>query len=278
MPVEPAEQPDVAGLQAPKQPGLFVSKNVDSSLSLAAAALLSLLTPLYSAFATGMADVPFALAGLLFATALSDALDGTDTGASRRLCVASLLCAGVKNEGLFLAVAGAVIGIVSASPRRRRASAAAILPAAALVASQRLVVGSPPLRDFDFSFLSAGIGELSSRVAADLQAALTAAAPSWLALLALAALFAAGRRTPHGDRILALAAASFTAYLLLPVLAVLGPAWLISTSLARTTTALAPMVAAGLTARLSGAASAAEGDPRASAEHPERPTLSTPAS
>ena len=258
--------------------GWLRRRGAQRTLSLAAAALLSLLTPLYSSFATGMADVPFALAGLLFATALSDALDGTDTGASRRLCVASLLCAGVKDEGLFLAAAGAVIAIVSASPRRRRAAAAAILPAAGLVASQRLVVGSSTLRDFDFSFLSAGVGELSSRVAADLQAALTAAAPSWLALLALAALFAAGRRTPHGDRILALAAASFTAYLLLPVLAVMGPAWLISTSLARTTTALAPMVAAGITARLADVSIAASADPKESAAHAEGPRPSTPAS
>ncbi|HEX7253706.1 MAG TPA: hypothetical protein VF376_12550, partial [Thermoanaerobaculia bacterium] len=107
---------------------------------------------------------------------------------------------------------------------------------------------------------------------------LSVAAPSWLALLALAALFVAGRRTVHGDRILALAAANFAAYLLLPVLAKLGPEWLISTSFTRTTTALAPMVAAGITARLSGAASAAEGDPRESEGHGERPTLSTPAS
>jgi hypothetical protein len=258
--------------------GWLRRRGAERTPSLAASALLSLLTPLYSGFSTGMADIPFAFAGLLFATALSDALEKTDIGASRRLCLASLLCAGVKNEGLFLAAAGAVIAIVSTSLGRRRVAAAALLPAVLLVAVQRLVVGRAPLRDFDFAFLGARIRELPARVAEDLRAALAFATPSWLALLALAALFAAGRRTPHGDRILALAAALAAAYLLLPVLAVLGPAWLISTSLARTTAALAPMVAAGLTARLSGAASAAEGDPRASAEHPERQTLSTPAS
>jgi hypothetical protein len=143
---------------------------------------------------------------------------------------------------------------------------------------QRLVVGRAPLRDFDFAFLGSRARELPARVAEDLRAAAAIAAPSWLALLALAVLFAAGRRTPHGDRILVLAAALSAAYLVLPLLAVLGPAWLVSTSLARTTAALAPMVAAGLTARLSGAASAAEGDPRASAEHREGPTLSIPGS
>jgi hypothetical protein len=258
--------------------GWLRRRGAERTPALAAAALLSLLTPLYSGFSTGMADVPFAFAGLLFATALSDALEKTDIGVSRRLSLASLLSAGVKNEGLFLAAAGAVIAIVSASLGRRRIATAALLPAVLLVAAQRLVVGRAPLRDFDFSFLGARVRELPARVAEDLRAALATATPSWLALLALAALFAAGRRTPHGDRILALAAALVAAYLLLPLLAVLGPAWLVSTSLARTTTALAPMVAAGLTARLSGAASAAEGDPRASAEHPESPTLSTPAS
>ncbi|HEY6931305.1 MAG TPA: hypothetical protein VJA66_16660 [Thermoanaerobaculia bacterium] len=270
--------PCVQGATALALYGWLRRRGAERTLALAAAALLSLLAPLYSAFATGMAEVPFAFAGLLFATALSDALDRTDAGATNRLCLASFLCAAVKNEGLFLAVAGAVIAVVSGSPRRRRAAAGAILPAAGVAAAQRLVVGNVPLRDFDFSLLSVRIAELPGRVAADLGAALSVAAPSWLALLALAALFAAGRRTAHGDRILALAAASFTAYLVLPVLAVLGPAWLISTSFARTSTALAPMVAAGITARLSGAASAAAEDPRESEGRAERPIPSTPAS
>jgi hypothetical protein len=257
-------------------------RGASPALSLGAAALLSLFKPLYSSFSTGLADVPFSAAALLFGTALSDSLDETDAGAIRRLGVASLLAAGIKNEGLFLAAAGAVAALFSSSARRRPAAGAAMLPAVAIVGLQRLLLGSAPLRDLDFAFLGPRISELPGRLAESLRAALSQAAPAWPSLLALALLFAAGRPAPYANRILAVAAVCLAAYALLPALAVLGPTWLISTSFLRTASALAPMAAAGITARLTpaaaGASSAASEDRAASAARDGPPKPSTPAS
>jgi hypothetical protein len=258
--------------------GWLRRRGASRTMSLAAAAVVALFQPLYSAFAAGMADVPFAGASLLFAAALSDALDQTDRGARRRLGMASLVAAAIKNEGLFLAAAGAVAALVWPSSRRRSTAASAVLPAAALVAAQRLALGRTGLRDFDFAFLGSRIAEVPGRLAETLRAAVATAGPAWLGLLAVLVLLLAGRRTPHGDRILALAAVLLAAYVLLPALAVLGPAWLISTSLARTAAALAPMIAAGVTARLADVSIAASTDPKESAAHAEGPIPSTPAS
>jgi hypothetical protein len=60
---------------------------------------------------------------------------------------------------------------------------------------------------------------------------------------------AAARRTPAGDLLLLLVAICALGYLLVPSLAVLGPEWLIRTSLARTVCALAPLAAAGIASR-----------------------------
>jgi hypothetical protein len=235
--------------------GWLGRRGVPRTKRLAAGALLSLFRPLYSAFTTGMADVPFSCAALLFAMALADSIDppsSEETGSRTawRLAAGSFLAAAIKNEGLFLAAAGAVLALAFSSTRRRSIAAAALLPAAAVVAAQRLGVGNAPLRDFDFAFLGPRIAELPGRLADSVRAALSEAILSWPGLLALAALLVAGRRTPFANPILALAGVSLAAYLLLPALAVAGPAWLISTTLARTAAALAPMAAAGITARL----------------------------
>jgi hypothetical protein len=50
--------------------------------------------------------------------------------------------------------------------------------------------------------------------------------------------------------LLVLAACGFAAYVFLPALAVAGPRWLVQTAFARTVSALAPLVAAGVAIRL----------------------------
>jgi len=50
--------------------------------------------------------------------------------------------------------------------------------------------------------------------------------------------------------LLVLAACGFAAYVFLPALAVAGPKWLVQTAFARTVSALAPLVAAGVAVRL----------------------------
>ena len=221
-------------------------------IPLAAAALLSQWEPLYSGFLTGLAEVPLSSAFLLFGTAFSDSLEETDPGARRRLALASLLAAATKNEGLFLAVAGGAGALFARAPKRGRVAAAALLPAAAVAAITRVASGGAGLRDLDFGFLGPRMPELPGRLAETLRAALLEVALSaWPLLLCLALLLVAGRSSPFGNRLLWLPAACLAAYLLLPPFASRGPAWLVRTTLARTTAALAPLVVAGVAARLS---------------------------
>jgi len=224
-------------------------------LALAAAALLSQFEPLYRAFTTGMAEVPLSFGVLLLGTALADRIERTDRGASRRLAFAALVCTATKNEGLYLIGAAFLVAALSALSRKgfaARTAALLALPAALVVAAHRLVRGSLPLRDFDFSLLSKP-AVLLPRIAESIATAVARTPPAaWIGLAALGILVAAGRTTPGGVPLLALAVCGFAAYLFLPALAVEGPAWLVETAFFRTTAALAPLVTAGVAARLAG--------------------------
>jgi hypothetical protein len=248
------------------------------ALALAAAALLSQFEPLYRAFTTGMADVPLSFGVLLLGTALADRIERTDLGASRRLALAALVCTATKNEGLYFVAAAFLVAALFLFSRRgvaARAAAVLALPAALVIAAHRLIRGSLPLRDFDFSLLSKP-GELIPRIGESLAAAVTRTPPAaWLGLAALVVLVVAGRSSPAGTVLLVLAGCGFAAYLFLPALAVKGPAWLVETAFFRTTAALAPLVAAGVAVRLlpvfpsgSGGSSGSERDRAASAASP----------
>ena len=98
-----------------------------------------------------------------------------------------------------------------------------------------------PLADFD-----SGCSRVD-RVWDSLAAAILRV-PGWrpgCGLALCAVLVALGDRVPAGNRLLLLAACAAAAYLVIPAFAVRGPAWLIETTLLRTTAALAPLVAAG---------------------------------
>ena len=222
-------------------------------IPLAAAALLSQLESLYSGFLTGMAEVPLSCLMLLFGTAYSDCLDETDSGAGRRLATASLLATATKNEGLFLAIAGAVGAVAGRRPGRWRAAALCALPALAMGGLTRVLSKGAPLRDIDPAFLGSRVSELPLRLTEALRVAFAEGiAPAWPVLLCLAAFFVAGRPTLFADRLLGLAAASLLVYVAIPALAVREPAWLLQTTLPRTAVALSPLVAAGLAGRLKG--------------------------
>jgi hypothetical protein len=230
-------------------------RGASSRLSLAAAAALALFEPLYRAFTTGMAEVPLSFFLFLLGAALIDAIEG-EAGAARRLALAALGAAGLKNEGIFAAAAAAVLALAAARapwPRRVRVAAAALLPALAVLAAHRLRTGPLPLRDFRFSILFEG--DFLARHALGLRTIfaerLLPAAPG---ILAFGALIAAGRRDRAGDRMLLLAAAPLAVYAALPAFCVLGPDWLARTAFARTAAALAPLAAAGVALRLRGVA------------------------
>jgi len=233
--------------------GWLRRRGADRTLALAAAVLLSQFEPLYRAFTTGMAEVPLSFGVLLLGTALSDRIERTDPGASRRLALAALVCAATKNEGLFFVAAAFLVAALSLFARKgfaARAAAILALPAALVVAAHRLIRGSLPLRDFDFTLL-ARPADLAPRIGQSLEAVVRGTpAAAWVGLAALAVLVAAGRATPAGSALLALATCGLAAYLFLPALAVEGPAWLVETAFFRTSAALAPMVAAGVAVRL----------------------------
>jgi hypothetical protein len=226
--------------------GWLRRRGASPRLALSAAALVALFSPLYSAFLTGLAEIPLAFGLVLFGAALADALEGTDAGATRRLLLASALLAATKNEGLYLAAAGCAIALLSGAARRARVAAAALAPALALYGAHAAWRGRVPLQDFDFGLLSfARIG--NALAAAGKEPGLA----GWLGLGAVVVLVGAGRRDAAGDRVLWLAAAGLAAYVALPVFAVRGPAWLVQTTLVRTAAALAPLAAAGIAARFS---------------------------
>ncbi|HEU5248868.1 MAG TPA: hypothetical protein VFW15_02680, partial [Thermoanaerobaculia bacterium] len=233
--------------------GWLRRRDAPTSLALGAAALTSLFEPLYRGFTTGMAEVPLSFALLLLGTSLCDRVERSDRGASHRLALASVLCVATKNEGLFFVAAGLVVAALSSFSRRgiaARAAAILALPAAVVVAAHRLILGNLPLRDFDFSLLrrpGVVFGRLAETFAAVLRETPLLA---WFGLAAFAVLIAAGRSSPAGTRLLALAACGLAAYLFLPALAIEGPEWLVRHSFFRTTAALAPLVAAGVAVRL----------------------------
>jgi hypothetical protein len=202
-----------------------------------------------------MAEVPLSFGVLLLGTSLADRIERTDRGASRRLALAALVCTATKNEGLYFVVAAFLVAALSAFSRKGFApctAAVLALPAAVVVAAHRLIRGSLPLRDFDFSLLSKP-AVLLPRLAEGIASAVSRTPPAaWIGLAALGILVAAGRASPAGAPLLALAACGFAAYLFLPSLAVEGPTWLVETAFFRTTAALAPLVAAGVAVRLTG--------------------------
>jgi hypothetical protein len=239
----------------------------------AAAAIVAWFEPLYSAFLTGMAEVPLAFGMLLFGTALVDALDETDAGAVRRLMLASALIAATKNEGLFLAGVGCFVALAFGKSARWKAAASALLPALLVRALHFPWRSRLPLADFEAGSFS------PERVWDSLAAAGGLLGPAaWIGLALVVVLIAAGDRVPAGNRLLLLAAAALAGYLVIPAFAVRGPAWLVETTLRRTAAALAPLLAAGLAVRFTGASSGSGTGRTASAPNPGPPTPSTRAS
>jgi hypothetical protein len=224
--------------------GWLRRRGASAEVALLAAAILACFEPLYSAFLTGMAEVPLSLGLLLFGTALADVLDGEHASAFRRLAAASALIAGTKNEGLFFAAVGCLVALAFGGPRRWKAALAA-LPTALLVHGLHMAWrGQLPLRDFEPSLFS------MERVWDSLAAAGALLGwAAWAGLALLLVLVALGSRVPAGDRLLVLTACGLAAYLIIPAFAVRGPAWLVETTLLRTTAALAPLVSAAVAVR-----------------------------
>jgi hypothetical protein len=224
--------------------GWLRRRGVSPPIAGLAAVLVAWFEPLYSGFLTGMAEVPLAFGVLLFGTALADALDETDAGALRRLIAAALMIAGTKNEGLFFAIVGAIVTLVSGKGRRWKIAFAALGPALLVRVLHWPWRSRVPLADFDAGLFS------TSRVWDSLAAAAgLLGAQIWIGVALVVILIAGGRSVAAGNRLLLLAGAGVAAYLVIPAFAVRGPAWLVETTLMRTTAALVPLFAAAVAVR-----------------------------
>ncbi len=218
-------------------------------VALAAAAFVANFGVLYSAWLTGMAEVPAAFAFLLLGTALWDVLDDTDPGSVRRLFLASLLAAATKNEGVFLvAVAGALLVFRAARRRERRlwiGAAAVLIAGPGLRPAPPTCSGKSPIRGLDPGLLwRPGLG---ARLMETLREEwIQLVRPIWPGIFAVIALLGSGGRRPRANPILILVAASLVTYLALPVLCPFGPGWLIHWTVGRIISALVPLLAAGV--------------------------------
>jgi hypothetical protein len=236
--------------------GWLRRRGASALIALAAAALLAHFGALYSAHLTGMAEIPMAFAFLLAGTAVSDAIEGTDRRADRRVALAAWIAAGTKNEGLFFAgIALALLlllALLRKTARFRRTALALSVPALLSAALHRLAVGSHPVRGIDLAYLARP--DLLDRFLEGLAASWRIhLRPAVWPAAAVVLLIALGRRGPHGAYLLVLVAASAAVYLALPALCPYGPVWLVTWTVGRALIALVPLLAAGVAARLGSA-------------------------
>lgn len=229
--------------------GWLRRRGVRASVALAASTLVAHFGLLYSAWLTGMAEVPASFTFLLVGTAFCDAVDDTDGGCRRRLFLASLLASATKNEGIFMVgVAFALLALQALGRRGRKlwaAAAAALVPGAASVGLHRLVLGKHPLPGLDFAYLwHPGFG---SRVVDSLREEFNQLVkPALPALAAILVLSVLALRQVQARRILVLASVSLATYLALPAFCTFGPGWLVHWTVPRIAAALGPLVAVGL--------------------------------
>jgi hypothetical protein len=229
--------------------GWLQRRGIKLVVALAVSAFVANFGLLYSAWLTGMAEVPASFAFLLLGTALWDVLDDTDPGCVRRLALASGLAAATKNEGIFLVGTAFAFLVFRAVRRRERrlwvGAAAVLIPAVGSVLLHRLILGSHPIRGLDLGLLwRPGLGV---RIEESLREEWTQLVkPIWPGIVAVIVLQALGHRRASANPILILAAASLATYLALPVLCPFGPGWLVHWTVGRVTSALVPLIAAGI--------------------------------
>jgi hypothetical protein len=233
--------------------GWLRRRGASALTALAAAAALAHFGALYSAHLTGMAEIPMAFAFLLAGTAVCDAIERTDGRADARVALAVWIAAGTKNEGLFFAGTAlallALLALLRKTAGFPRTTLAVAVPAVLSAALHRLAVGSHPVRGIDLGYVARP--DLFDRFLEGLAAAWRIhLRPAFWPAAAVALLIVAGRRSPHGTRLLALAAVSAGVYLALPALCPYGPVWLVTWTVGRALIALAPLFAAGVAARL----------------------------
>jgi len=211
-----------------------------------AAVLVAFWYPLYRAFHTGLAEIPFALTLVLLATAAAD--ESAPRGA-----LAALLCVATKQEGtaFTLLVAGTLVASRgSARPSRRTALAIAAVTVLHFVAL-RLARGDLHDRDFTFAVLSPSRAtELLGRLGRLGRAFAGASTPAGiLGLACLAAVLLATRRARE-DFLLVPLGLQLSIYLGACALSSWDPVWQLRSAFFRIAATLGPALALVIGCRL----------------------------
>jgi hypothetical protein len=229
-------------------------RRVSFTAGAVAAVLAAFCFPLYRASNAGTAEVPLAFAFVLAATACLDAME-RDTGPARlRLLIASHLCASFKQEGALFAGLLALALLIRWLARRDRSSPipalCLLLPVALQAVGLRVLAGTIPRRDFDFTLLAPA--RWSEWIARCLEVfrhlfrvELAAAAVPAAALL----LFLLSSRRRREDILLPVLLAQTAAYAMAASLSAFGPAWGLESAFSRTTITLVPALVLVLGAR-----------------------------
>jgi hypothetical protein len=255
----------------------FLARRASRVSGGAAAALSSLCFVLYRPANAGTAEVPFALGLALAVSAAIDFLqqDGASSGA--RLAIASFFCATLKQEGsLFVLLVAAVLWLRFRGPSARGsrclAAAALALPVAAHWIVMRIVRGSPPSRDFDFSLLEpARWSELVGRVGLVVGRLVgTEARQALVPIVAIAVYFLATRKG-IGDPLIPVFLAQLAFYAVACAVSAFDPLYTVEAAFRRITMSLFPAFSLILGARLPTAFT----DSIAAATTPPRPVSET---
>jgi hypothetical protein len=234
----------------------FLRRRASARAAAVCAFLVAAFFPLYRAFHVGMAEIPLALGLVLAACAFFDLMEEASGPACVRAATASLLCAGMKQEGtLFVLFLAALFAAGRARRHRPWAPGLAALALPALTHGLLLRLARGPLfdRDFDPGLLApARLGELLARLGPTVSHLFGhEIAPRVVPLAALAVFFAVTRAS-RLDAVLPALGLQGAVYVLSFALCAYGPAWLIDTSAARLFGALFPVLARAIGGRLAG--------------------------
>ena len=208
------------------------------------AALVALWYPLYRAFGTGLAEIPFALSLVLLATAAAD-------GAVARGALAAFLCCATKQEGTIfsLLLAAALVLRRGRPPSARRAALAIAIAAVGHFALLRLARGELHDRDFTWSILS-NAPELFARLGRLARALAGAWGPGeLLGLAALVGVLLLTRRSRENFLLLPLAG-QIVVYLGACALSAWDPVWQLRSAFFRIAATLVPPLAIVVGGRL----------------------------
>jgi hypothetical protein len=211
------------------------------------AVLVAFWYPLYRAFHTGLAEIPFALTLVLLATAAAD--ESVPRGA-----LAALLCVATKQEGTVFALLVAAALVVrggSARPARRTATAIAGVAVLHFI-SLRLARGDLHDRDFTFRVLSpAHASELIGRLARLARALAGAWTPVGIIGLACVAAVLITTRRSREDFLLLPLFVQLSIYLGACALSAWDPVWQLRSAFFRIAGTLAPVLFLVIGCRLS---------------------------